>query len=173
MGRLRLWLLDADVIIDLLGFDVFDKLVKIHEVHVASAVVGEVLHFKRDGEKYSVDFRQTYVDPGRVKEVSASVEELGEIVKRLPPIKRDGLHPGELESIAILVREEELTFCCCDAASIRILPLFDLSERGISTEALLRQSGLLKPGLQARHTEEYFRNNLRIGKQEHLLSQRW
>lgn len=146
---------------------------KIHEVHVASAVAGEVLHFKRDGEKYSVDFRQTYVDAGRVKEVSASIEELGEIVKRLPPIKRDGLHPGELESIAILVREEDLTFCCCDAASIRILPVFDLSERGISTEALLRQSGLLKPWLQARHTEEYFRTNLRIGRQEHLLSQPW
>ncbi len=173
MGRLRLWLLDADVIIDLLGFDVFDKLVKTHEVHVASTVAGEVLYFKRDGEKFSVDFRQTYVEPGRVKEVSASVEELGDIIKKLPPIKRDGLHPGELESIAILVRVPELTFCCCDAASIRILPVFDLAERGISTENLLRQSGLLKPGLQDRHTEEYFQSNLRIGQKENILSRRW
>jgi len=170
---LKLWLLDADVVIDLLGLDIFDKLVEIHQVHVASTVATEVLYFVRGGVKCSVDFRQVYIEAGHVTEVSASVEELGEVVKKLPPIKRDGLHSGELESIAVLLREEDLIFCSCDAATIRILPLFDLAERGISTEALLRQSGLLKPGLQDRHTEEYFRNNLRIGQQENLLSQRW
>jgi hypothetical protein len=108
-----------------------------------------------------------------VKEALASAEELREIVKALPEIKREGLHPGELESIAILLREEGLTFCSCDAATIRALPLFDLAERGVSTEALLRKSGLLKPGLLERHTEEYFRNNLRIGQEERLLFQRW
>ena len=96
---------------------------------------------------------------GRVMEVSASADELAEVVRRLPPIKRDIIHPGELESIAVLLREEDLIFCSCDAATIQILPVFDLAERGISAEALLRQSGLLKPGLQERHTEDYFRNN--------------
>ncbi len=69
--------------------------------------------------------------------------------------------------------KEGLTFCSCDAATIRALPLFDLAERGVSTETLLRKSGLLKPGLQERHTEEYFRNNLRIGQEDRLLLQRW
>jgi len=173
VGRLKLWLLDADVIIDLLGLNIFDKLVKIHEVHVASTVVGEVRFYRRDGEKVSIDFHKVYVGTGRVKEALASAEELREVVKVLPEIKREGLHPGELESIAILLREEGLTFCSCDAATIRALPLFDLAERGVSTEALLRKSGLLKPGLLERHTEEYFRNNLRIGQEERILIQRW
>ena len=119
MGRLKLWLLDADVIIDLLGLNIFDKLVKIHQVHVASTVVREVRFYRRDGEKVSIDFHKVYVGTGRVKEALASTEELREIVKVLPEIKREGLHPGELESIAILLREESLTFCSCDAATIR------------------------------------------------------
>jgi len=170
---LKLWLLDADVIIDLLGLNIFDKLVKIHQVYVASTVIGEVKFCRRDGEKFSIDFRKVYVDTGRVKEVLASADELRETIKGLPEIKREAIHPGELESIAILLREEGLTFCSCDAATIRALPLFDLAERGVSTEALLRKSGLLKPGLQERHTEEYFRNNLRIGQEERILIQWW
>ena len=92
---------------------------------------------------------------------------------QIHPLKRDIIHAGELESIAVLLREEDLIFCSCDAATIQILPVFDLAERGISAEALLGQSGLLKPGLQERHTEEYFRNNLRIGQKDNLLAQRW
>jgi len=170
---LKLWLLDADVIIDLLGLNIFDKLIKIHQVLVASTVADEVKHYRREGEKVSVDFRQGYVRPGRLREAGASAEELVEIVRRLPEIKREGLHAGELESIAVLLRDESLTFCTCDAATIRALPLFDLAERGVSTETLLRKSGLLKPGLQDRHTDEYFRNNLKIGHQERILYQRW
>ena len=86
MGRLKLWLLDADVIIDLLGLNIFDKLVKIHEVHVASTVAGEVRFFRRDGEKVSIDFRKVYVGTGRVKEALASTEELREIVNGVPPV---------------------------------------------------------------------------------------
>lgn len=170
---MKLWLLDADVIIDLLGLNIFDKLIKIHQVHVASTVVDEVKHYWRDEEKVSVDFRQEYIRPGRVRESGASAEELAEIVRRLPEIKRGSLHAGELESIAILLRDERLTFCSCDAATIRALPLFDLAERGVSTESLLRKSGLLKPGLQERHTDAYFRNNLKIGHRERILYQRW
>ena len=97
---MKLWLLDADVIIDLLGLDIFDKLVKIHQVHVASTVVDEVKHYWRDGEKVSLDFRQAYVRPGRVREVGATAEVLAEIIKRLPEIKRESLHAGELEFFA-------------------------------------------------------------------------
>jgi hypothetical protein len=168
--RLRLWLLDADVIIDLPGLDVFDKLVKIHQVSVASTVVEEIQHFWRAGEKILVDFRGEYIEASVLREVGVSTEELQEVIERLPALKRDVIHAGELESLAILLQEEDLTFCSCDAATIRTLPFLDLDERGISTESLLRKSGLLKPGLKDRHAEEYFRNNLRIGQQERMLS---
>jgi len=47
---LKLWLLDADIIIDFLSHDLLDKLVKVHEIHAASSVIDEVKFFKRGGK---------------------------------------------------------------------------------------------------------------------------
>jgi hypothetical protein len=72
---LKLWLLDADVIIKLLELDAFDRLVAKHEVHVASTVVDEVKYYRREGQ-VRVDFRVVYVLPGRVTEASATAEQM-------------------------------------------------------------------------------------------------
>ena len=55
---MKLWLLDADVIIDLLSLNVFDKLAKSHEIFVASTVIDEVRFFKGSSEKQAVDLGQ-------------------------------------------------------------------------------------------------------------------
>ena len=162
---MKLWLLDADVIIDFLSLGLFDKLVKNHDVFAASTVIGEVNSFKRSGTRQYIDLRKQYVENDLVKERSASAEEIKKVLNKLPEIYHDTIHFGELESLAILVREDNLTFCCCDAAAIRTLPFLGLSDRGISVEKLLRSSGLTKSNLKERHTDQYFENNLAIGKQ--------
>lgn len=172
---MKLWLLDADVIIKLLELDVFDLLVDRHEVHVASTVIGEVKYFRRQGRKVGVDFRGTYVESGRVVEDSATVEQMREVVARLPVLKQQVIHAGELEALAILVNREDLTLCTFDAAAIRTLPFLDASDRSVSAERLLQASGLkLSPGhkLDARLTEEYFRSNLEHGQLEFIQTVR-
>ncbi|HLE08926.1 MAG TPA: hypothetical protein VI914_04795 [Thermodesulfobacteriota bacterium] len=170
MPPLKLWLLDADVIIDLLSLDVFGNLVKGFEVFACSTVINEVKFFKKADKKEEINFRKEYVDSGLVKELFSSHDQLKSIISRLSPLQQEIIHPGELESLAVLVREEKLTFCCCDAATIRILPFLDVSDRGISVEKLLRQSGLSNPELEERHTEKYFKNNLDVGKREKIYS---
>jgi hypothetical protein len=165
---LKLWLLDADILIDFLSHDLLDKLVKVHEIHAATSVIEEVKFFKRDGKTFSVEFREKYIQPGLIIEVGATAQEASILLSRLPRTYSFSLHSGEIESLAILVRETELFFCTCDAAAIRTLPLLDLTERGISAEKLLRQSGLFKPGLQDRHTEEYFKTNIAIGQEQKI-----
>lgn len=165
---MRLWLLDADILIDFLALDVLDNLVRLHEVYAATTVVDEVKHFKRGGKKLLIDFRKEYIQPGLIKEVSATTEETSSLLKKLPRNSLFALHTGEKESIAILLREDALVFCTCDAATIRTLPFLDLAERGISAEDLLKQSGLLKLGLLERHTETYFKTNLAIGREQKI-----
>lgn len=167
---MKLWLLDADIVIDFLSFDVLDKLAGYHEVYAASTVIDEIKSHKRDNKKHKIDFRKQYVDSGLVKEVNASSKEIKEVLLKLPPITHDTIDPGELESLAILVREEELIFCTCDAAAIKALPFLDLSDRGISAESLLRSSGLQKSDLKDRHTDQYFKNNLKIGQQNRIYN---
>lgn len=165
---MRLWLLDADILIDFLALDVLDKLARLHDVYAATTVIDEVKHFKRGGKKFPIDFRKEYIQPGLIKEVSATAEETSSLLNKLPRNSHFALHTGEKESIAILLREDALIFCTCDAATIRTLPFLDLAERGISAEDLLKQSGLLKSGLLERHTEMYFKTNIAIGKEQKI-----
>jgi hypothetical protein len=73
---LKLWLLDADVIIDLLSLSLFDKLIKNHTVFAGSTVIGEVKSFKRSNVSQSIDLRQKYIENGLIRELSASIEEI-------------------------------------------------------------------------------------------------
>jgi len=165
---LKLWLLDADILIDFLSLNILDKLAKIHEIYAASSVIEEVKYFKRSGKKCLVSFRERYIQSGLIKETSATAEDASTLLNKLPRISRFTLHPGEIESLAIMIRDNSLIFCTCDAATIRTLPLLDLAEHGISAEELLKQSGLVKQGLQDRHTENYFRTNIAIGREQKI-----
>jgi len=168
-----LWLLDADVIIKFLEIDVFDKLAGMHELHIASSVIDEVKFYRRNGKKISINFRQEYIDPGYVIESSAAIGEIKDVLKCLPSLKREAIHLGEIESLAILVREEALTLCTFDAAAIRTLPFLGMTERAISAERLLNVSGLtLASGhkLDGRLSESYFRSNIDEGKKDFIYS---
>jgi hypothetical protein len=171
VNPLRLWLLDADVVIKFLEIDVFDKLVELHELHVASSVIGEVKYYRRSGKRIPVNFRKQYIDSGDVIESTASIEEIQAVLKSLPSLKREAIHAGETESLAILVREKALTLCTFDAAAIRTLPFLEVTERAISAEQLLHLSGLtLASGhkIDVRLSEDYFRSNLAEGKQDFI-----
>ena len=77
-----------------------------------------------------------------------------------------------LESLAVLVGQEDLTLCTFDAAAIRSLPFLDATDRAVSAERLLQSSGLtLSPGykLDPRLSEEYFKSNIELGCQEFIL----
>ena len=95
------------------------------------------------------------------------------VLRRLPVLRQQGVHAGEVESLAVLVREEDLTLCTFDAAAIRALPFLDVSDRAVSAERLLRTSGLtLSPGykLDPRLSEEYFKSNIEQGLREFVYS---
>ncbi len=163
---MKLWLLDADVIIDLLSFGLFDTLIERHEVYAATTVINEIKSYRNDGEKVPLNFRGLYVETGKVKELNADAKEIDKhVISKMPPMWRQTIDMGEIESLAVLIKEEELVFCSCDAAAIRALPFLGASERGISVENLINSSGLKKVQLDDKHTEEYFKNNLNIGKE--------
>jgi hypothetical protein len=142
-------------------------------LHVASSVIDEVKYYHRDSKKIFVNFRKQYMDTGLVIESTASVDEIKDILKLLPSLKREAIHAGEIESLAILVREETLTLCTFDSAAIRTLPFLSVTERAISAERLLNVSGLtLSSGhkLDVRLSEIYFKNNIDVGKKDYIYS---
>lgn len=164
----RLWLLDADVVIDLLSMGIFDLLTARFTVHVSSIVAGEVKFFRKSGQKVPVDFRSVYVDSGKVAVLDADDAEVRGVLEAIPAIRASLLHSGELESLAILCREEDLTFCTCDGAAIQALPFLDLAERAVSVEKLLRSCGLTPGKLEEKHRDRHLKDNLATGSRERL-----
>jgi len=167
---LKLWLLDADVVIDLLSLGLFDTLVERHEIFVGTSVIAEVKSHRKsywdDRSKVPVDFREQYIESGRVKEFNATASEIDKLViSKMPKLWVNTIDIGEIESLAILIKEDDLVFCSCDAAAIRVLPFLDASDRGISLENLITSAGLKKVRLDVKHTEKYFQNNVKIGKE--------
>ena len=93
---MKLWLLDADVVIKFLEIDVFDKLAGLHELHASSSVIDEVKYYHKDGKKIPVSFRKQYIDTGLVIESTASIDEIRDILQLLPSLKREAIHAGEI-----------------------------------------------------------------------------
>jgi hypothetical protein len=102
---LKTWLLDADVIIDLLALNVFDNLVRDHQIYVSSSVANEIVYFKRDGVKHRVNFRTDYVQKKGLVELSASMGEVTQIANMLPSEIIPTIHLGELESLALMEQD--------------------------------------------------------------------
>lgn len=162
---LKLWILDADVIIDLLSLEVFEILISHCELYLSSTVIEEVQFYKVQGQKRQIDFRSEYVETGQVQEKSASANDLQEVNALLPPLYRKGIGAGELESLAVLHKNRELIFCSMDGLAIKSLPFLDLTSNGISVEKLLHQSGISVKSTRKPHTEEYFQSQLRSGQE--------
>jgi hypothetical protein len=166
---LKLWLLDADVIIDLLAANAFNQLVEIHDVHVAETVANEVKYYKVRGKKIRLDFKAEYVETDKVKCLSVSVNSYSRLIQTLPASIYQGMDDGEQESLAALLENLDLIFCTCDKAAIMSLPFLNCEDRGISTERLLRESGVTASIIHEKNTEKYFRDCLGEGQARKIL----
>jgi hypothetical protein len=97
----KLLLLDADVVIDLHTIGLFDRIIRNYAVHVTKTVLKEAVYFKRSGERIKIDIRDRVT----------VMEDIGldylRTVQGEAKEARLAIDPGELESIACLIREEE------------------------------------------------------------------
>ena len=155
----KLLLLDADVIIDLHTLGLFEKITKTYEVYVTRTVLSEAEYFKRGGKKHKIDISDIVtvisdVDLDSLKKVQGEAKE-----------SRLGIDPGELESIAYLSNaEEEVTFCTCDKAAIKLISYMELETKSISVEKAVKGAGHYKKNLYPRHFEKMFKECINDGK---------
>jgi len=132
----KLLLLDADVIIDLHTLSLFDRIIKGYEIHVTKTVLSEASYFKRDGARTKIAIRDrvTIIENIAVEHLQTVRDEAKEA--------RLGIDPGELEAIACLIQnDEELIFCTCDQAAIKLLAFMNLEARAVSIEKTIRTTG--------------------------------
>ena len=135
-------LLDADVVIGLFEIGIWEKLVDRTRVTLSQQVLDEAQHYY-DSETMARKCinLQPYVDEAKIDVLACDAQEVAPV--RSQCCKFAILHPGELESLAILNRiGSDALFCTADRGAIRAAVMLDLAERVISLEELLVRVGL-------------------------------
>lgn len=161
--HLNLLLLDADVIIDLHRFGVWDKIIDKNQVFIPSIILYQEVYFYCDdeGNRHEIDLKTGLGK--KFNEISADASVLHGFSANFDAVFSEEVHNGEKEALCLMKSRGGLVFCTCDKTAIKALSILDLAERGISFENLLRQSGITKKKLDPKHTESWFKRFLKEG----------
>ena len=154
----KLLLLDADVIIDLHTLGLFGKITKAYDICLTREVFEEAKYYKKDGKKFEIDLKDvTIID-------NVDLENL-RWVQRQAKKAMLGIDPGESTSIAYLSQtDEEITFCTCDKAAIKLMSYMELEKKAMSLEKALKDVGYHGKKLYPRHLEKTCKAAVKEGK---------
>ena len=135
-------LLDADVVIRLFELGIWDKLVAGTRITLTEEVFDQAQHYDEPetmARKY-INL-QPYLDESKIDVLGCEAVEVAQVRARC--CKFAELHPGGLESLAILNRAgTDALFCTADRGAIRAAVMLDLTENMVSLEELLRRVNL-------------------------------
>ena len=138
MGKLLL--LDADVIIDLHALGLFEKINKAYDICLTRNIFEEARYYKKDGVRRDIDIKDVTIIE------NIDLESLRKVQREAKEAML-AIDPGESTSIAYLDQtEEEITFCSCDQAAIKLISYMELEQKSISLEKVLRGAGYHEKG---------------------------
>lgn len=171
---LKCVLLDANIIIEAYELGIWEKLIEKVDISVSSIVAHQESLFyskKEDGIPAPINLKKLIAD-GKIKEFSATPDEIAKFLNKFDSVFSESLHDGENESLALILNNKipDTYFCSSDEAAIKALVMIKCSEKGISFEKLLKETGLQKK-LKRQFSEKFFKNALKSGSQNLITGQ--
>ncbi len=157
-------LLDTTAVLELHRRDAWSALLQRRTIIVPSIVAHEEsFYYERESQTIIIDL-PSLIARGKMQELEATPSEMRTVASEFDRVFVEGLHPGELEALAILKKDpdDSLTFCTADKVAIYALVLLNLEERLVSLEAVLREVGLGRP-LSAEFMDVYLQRHRQIG----------
>jgi hypothetical protein len=163
---LKCVLLDANIIIESHKVGVWEKLTEKVEIVVSSIVAHKEALFYSEVEgkiPEPIHLKQLIQD-GKIKEISASPEEIADFLNYFDRVFVFGLDDGEIESLALIKSEKikDTLFCSSDGPAIQALAMIGHSDAGISMEMLLKETGLQK-NIECQFSDAFFQKHLKKG----------
>lgn len=164
MKKFKFLLLDANVVIRLFEWGIWDEVVEHCDVHLARTVVeNEALYYcDENGDKQYIDL-DPYIQNDHIAVFDVTVSDVQAFRKSFDPSYADRLDPGETESLVYLLGAKgDWKFCSADSIVPRILGNLQRREVAISLEEVLCQIGLTR-ALPVEFTRAYCENNTKVG----------
>ncbi len=171
-SKLKCVLFDANIIIEAYKLGIWEKLIDAVKIITPSIIVKEeALFFIKKKKREAINL-PSLINRGKIKELSASAEDLKALLDIFDRVFIEGLHEGESEALSLIKENkiEDALFCSSDALAIQALAMIDCSHSGISMEKLLRNTGLTKT-LDRQFTEKFFRDHIKRGSQNRITGQ--
>lgn len=167
MTRLRLVLLDANVVIHIFGLGIWEQITQRCNVLLAQTVIDEVEFYDTDSGRQYIDWRP-WVSAGAVKVAALPARETRDYCDQFGCEYYEKLDPGEAESLALLDREADARICSADKIVWRVLGNLNQGDRGISLEEILTQIGFGR-SLPERFSKAFREKWTKIGGQERIM----
>ncbi len=171
---LKCVLLDANIIIEAYRLGIWEKLIDNVEISVSSIVARDEVLFwsKKEGGIPEAINLEKLISKGKIKEFAASADEVAAFLNKFDSVYVQGLHAGENEALALIMHGKinDTLYCSADATAIQALAMIGHSDLGISMEIMMKKSGITKR-LKVHYSEEFFKRNINIGKQNLITGQ--
>lgn len=165
---MKIFLLDADVIIWCAENDKLDSLFKGKKIKIPEVIYEQIKHKKdrETGEKKGIPL-QKYIKDGSLEiidnPISNDIKEIMDIYKRCPELPQ--IHHGEIECITLLKQNSNYRFCTGDRAPMKILGYLFLSEQAVSLEELVGRIRNLRVDFTKKYMQKYLEEGSSFGVQ--------
>lgn len=168
---LKCVLLDANIVIESHKIGVWEKLIDRVEIVVSSIVAHKESLFYSELEgkiPEPINLKQL-IQGGKLKEISATPEEMADFLNYFDRVFVFGLDDGEIESLALIKsgKVKDTLFCSSDGPAIQALSMIGHSDAGISMEMLLKQTGLQK-SLECQFSDAFFKKHITKGSENFI-----
>ncbi len=168
MRRFPCLVLDANIVIQLFQYGLWDEFVERCELTLSETVVEEADFFvDSNGVEHGIDL-QPDIHAGRIRVMAMTVTEIAAFRAQFDPLYVQKLDDGETESLAYCLREgDPHRLCSSDAIVFKVLSVVDRSDQGVSLEEVLQAIGLARP-LSRQFTKAFRDENRARGLQDRL-----
>ncbi|MCL4552287.1 MAG: hypothetical protein M1305_01850 [Candidatus Marsarchaeota archaeon] len=146
MKKLKLLMLDANIVIMLHELGLWEKVIAVCDVHIAGTIVDDEADFYFDDQhnRRRIDLSND-ICGGSITRFDVPLSQVSTFKAEFGPQYFAKLDPGEVESLAhLMCSTKAFTVCSADKIVFRVLGARHLTDRGISLEEILSQIGLAR-----------------------------
>ncbi len=169
MPKLKLLILDANVVIYLFENGLWQKVLAQCEIHLSRIVAEDEVRFYHGRETDKLIDLSDDINQKRLQLFDISRSDLDQFLDQFDPLYVDRLDPGESESLAFLIlAKEEYLISSGDAIVYKVLGNLSRSHQGISMEEVLQKVGLTRSKFPRQYSKQFRERYTKEGEQDSI-----
>jgi hypothetical protein len=142
MPKLKLLILDANVVIRLHELNLWQTVTAECEVYLSRIVIDDEVKYYHGRDRDQLVDLSPDVQAGRLHVFDVEMDDIKRFQDRFDPTYVERLDAGEAESLAHMLRsQEEYLISSADSIVYKVLGNLNMAEQGISLEEILQKIG--------------------------------